>query len=182
MKKQRNHLAEDKQPRQPTAIFHLLPFLSPAVGPLAGKGAEALLKQIQSPDPVVVQVLDSKQVTNRHEVLFKVTNNTIHGIYIENASLLEPKDKHSIKRVDDPQSPGIDTPGGVESASAWSPVLVEPGDETFLELKFPLCQNRKMKTDWSGSMELVISRLDQQKEPQRDKVAFRIRWDDSGAD
>src|SRR5215469_10472862 len=102
MKKQNQHSHENKQPQQPEAIFHLLPFLAPGVAPAAGKGAEALLKYIQSPDAIVVQVFDSKQVADRHVIDFRVTNNTPHGVYLESAVLQEPKDEAEIKASREP--------------------------------------------------------------------------------
>jgi len=182
MKKQKQHSHENKQPQQPEAIFHLLPFLAPGVAPATGKGAEALLKYIQSPDAIVVQVFDSKQVADRHVIDFRVTNNTPHGVYLESAVLQEPKDEAEIKASREPgvRGPGVsfdDVPRAAPPVPLF-PVLLKPTDEMFFSVAFPLGdKKRKLKWDTAGRLELTISRLDQSKSEKK-SVPFLIRWNE----
>ena len=181
MKKQKQHGSESSQSQQPQAIFHLLPFLTPGVAPAAGRGAEALLKYIQSPDAVVVQVFDSKQVGDRHRTDFKITNNTPHGVYIESAVLQEPKGEAHLEATEEPDVPGLSF-DNVRNAGAPVPpfpMLLRPAGEMFLSVAFPLGdKKRKLKWDTAGRLELTISRLDQPKSEKK-SVPFLIRWNDN---
>jgi hypothetical protein len=176
MKENKGDLARDKQPQQPTNIVHLLPFFSPAVASMAGKGAEALLKYVQSPDAVFVQVSDSKQIDNRHHVQFRVTNNTLHGLYVESAVLAEPGGNSTITE-DRKALPSKMTFGEPESPRPpMFPRLLDSGGEWFFDVEFPLGdEERKMKWDSAGRLELIISRLDQSKSEKKE-VTFLIRW------
>jgi hypothetical protein len=169
--------AQDKQPSQPTDLFHLLPFFSPAAASMASKGAEALLKYVQSPDAVFVQVLDSKQIENRHHVQFGVTNNTLHGVYLESAALEEPGGNSTVTQDQKAESWSFSDSSATDRPRLNPfPKLLHSGDVILFNVEFPLGdKERKMKWDSAGKLELKISRLDQSKSEKKE-VTFMIRW------
>jgi hypothetical protein len=185
MEKEKDDLTVGSQASQPTNVFHLLPllsFLAPAFGSVAGQGTEALLKHVQSPDAIFVQVLDSKQVGDKHQVQFKVTNQTLHGAYIESAVLKEPE-VGSTPTPTVPADPHAEAmsfgekPATVAPQAAF-PRLLSSGDAMRFDLEFTLGgQKGKKKPDSAGKLELNFSRLDQSK-AEKKTVTFLIRWND----
>jgi hypothetical protein len=185
MKEGKDDLNLGSQASQPTNIFHLLPllpFFAPAFGSVAGQGTEALLKHVQSPDAVFVQVLDSKQVDDKHQVQFKVTNHTLHGVYIESAVLAEPGENSTITDQQKAESRSISDSFVKDHAVTGRsrvppfPKLLHSGNAMLFNVEFPLGdKERKMKPDSAGRLELMISRLDQSKSEKK-QAKFLIRW------
>jgi hypothetical protein len=180
MNERKDDLTVGSHGSQPTNIFHLLPFLpffAPAFGSVAGQGTEALLKHVQSPDAVFVQVLDSKQVGDKHQVQFKVTNQTLHGVYIESAILEEPEVGSTITLVRDPDAAMLsfgDKPATPAPQPAAFPRLLNSGDAMRFDLEFGDVKGKK-KPDSAGKLELKFSRLDQSKSEKK-ALTFLIRW------
>lgn len=136
-----------------------------ALTPVAVKGGETLYEKLRAQNPIFVQVLDSRLVQDRHEISFKVTNNTLHGAYLESISLVAPEGEYSvvIRGQSDPFFP-------VEL-----PMLINPGKGRLFDVNFSKCQNRGLDSDWSGTLELLVSRLEDAK-PESQQVKFRLRW------
>jgi hypothetical protein len=180
MSQPKDNLPSDDQLRDQANMVIAEALLPIVGGSLAAKGAEALAKKILSPNPVFVQVLDSKRVKDRHQVNFKLTNNTLHGVYLEKVSLSEPEGEHTVKPTSDPyrkRSYAFPDLAGNELKMDWLFELIRPGENRYFVLEFPLCLNRGPKTDWAGVLKLLISRLEEET-PKWQEVRFRIRWNE----
>jgi hypothetical protein len=179
MNERKDDLTVGSQVSQPTNIFHLLPFLpffAPAFGSVAGQGTEALLKHVQSPDAVFVQILDSKQVGDKHQVQFKITNQTLHGAYIGSGVLEEPEVIVQPTLTPDPHASDVSFGDKhVPVAEAAFPRLLNSGETMRFDLEFTLGDEEKKKKKSAGKLELRFSRLDQSKSEKK-SVAFLIRW------
>jgi hypothetical protein len=138
-----------------------------ALIPVASKVGEKAYDQIRSQEPIRVTVLDSKLVKGQHEISFTLTNQTDHGAYLESVSVVAPQGPCTIELT---HSRMGDVP------SNWLPMYLGPwgGDVTF-DVKIPLCQNRGLDSDLSGTLNLEVSRLNQEKIDNR-KITFRLRW------
>ena len=76
---------------------------------------------------------------------------------------------------------------GLENWDRWQKTILEtpispvtiPGSRKAsthsVDVKIPLCQNRGLDSDLSGTLNLEISRLNQEKIDNR-KITFRLRW------
>ena len=136
---------------------------------------------MQSPDAVFVQVLDSLQVGDKHQVQFKVTNHTLHGVYIESAVLAEPGGDSTFTETH--KVPADITFGDSHATPppqpAVFPKLLASSGGWLFDVEFPFGDNdRKMMPDSAGKLKLMISRLDQSKSEKKE-VTFLIRLNDT---
>lgn len=138
-----------------------------ALIPVASKVGEKAYDQIRSQEPIRVTVLDSKLVKGQHQISFTLTNQTDHGAYLESISVVAPQGQCTIDRKHDSFG---------DAPSNWLPMYLGPwGGEVTFDVKIPLCQNRGLDSDLSGTLNLEISRLNQEKIDNR-KITFRLRW------
>lgn len=139
-----------------------------ATGALGFNVAEKVVRGLRSPEPIVIQILDSTFDQQHHRISLEVSNQTLHGIYIERAELDAPTGKSYT--VYKPKSMDF---SHVSEPPPWAPVLISPGVKTSLILEIDLCD--KAKTKPYGTLRLQVSRLEEKKESTVE-AQFRLRW------
>jgi hypothetical protein len=142
---------------------------------LVTKEGERVLESLHSSRKVVVQILYSEFKDAKHTVHFKVTNDSLHGVYLESIELVAPQGTFSVKEdVDDVPGIPISMPGYHKSAG-WERPHLSPGSDYAFSVTFPACKDPTYTSQWSGMIRVEISQLDQVK-PEFREIPFRIRW------
>lgn len=157
---------------EPSNVFFTLGGVAAILG-LGVTGAEKRRLALHSEDPLVVQVLDSAPMGDQYQVTLRASNQTIHGIYLESAPLLQPSNIATEIRL----GGAIYKPIGpdenpVEEPSRSFPTLVKPGQAIDFRVRFPLSDRDRFMS--YGEIQLNYVRLDQ-KDPSEQVIRFRIR-------
>ncbi|MBZ5506055.1 MAG: hypothetical protein LAO78_11260 [Acidobacteriia bacterium] len=155
----------------PTMEFFTLAGLA-ASAALGVNVGEKAVRGLRSPEPVVVQILDSTFDQQHHRISLKVTNQTLHGIYIERTELEAPTGKSYTLHKVEFKNMSLDS-APVSKPSPWAPVLIPPGNTISFTLEIDLCD--KAKTKPYGTLKLQVSRLEEKKESPVE-AHFRLRW------
>ena len=121
--------------------------------------------------------MDSVLADSRHRISITVTNQTIHGVYIESLELEKPKDTQPsyLEWVEDHDHSGPGFTPMMWSEHQWSPKYIPPGEDVYFAISFPQIQKSKTPESESGELRLAFSRLDKMKEENK-KHTFRIRF------
>lgn len=173
-----NKPRESQDPTSPPSESVTLAGLA-AAGSLGFNVGEKAWHALRSPEPVLVQVLDSRFDEQHHRVSVMVTNQTLHGIYLESVSLDLPAGKsftvskpvsaEAAKNLSFGEKP--EKPPLTYKASEWQAWLVHPGKAVSFELEIDPCNNTKTN---HSTLELGVSRLEE-KNPTTLKTHFRLR-------
>lgn len=160
--------------KAPEAISHLLDI------------GERVHKYFKDVDPIICQILDSTSHGDRYRVAVTISNQTLHGAYLETISLIKPDVKSltylkprlaayaevGFSFESDADSKAPESSAG--KPEVFTPVLISPGSTLVFGLEFALSIKGK-KPSQAGQFVFRISRLDQ-KQPQDRDVSFLIRY------
>jgi hypothetical protein len=134
---------------------------------------EKVYRYIKSKEPLVVQILDSVKIDNTSRVVVKVSNQTLHGIYLESVTLSKINDdqlafmewKQNFKHS------GVGFAPFEWMEFEWSPINIAPGEDFHFGIQFAKPSDTKAL---HGELNITYSRLDQKK-PETKTHDFRIR-------
>jgi len=160
-----------------TAEFFTLAGLA-AASALGVRVGEKTYQLMKSPEPLVVQILDSVVIKDEHRVTLKVTNQTLHGTYLERLEITKPEGltpKFYLRETE--------RESGMLSHSAWVehkvgecfPKHVAPGSDTSFAFSLPLLKQEDFVRAPYGICSLHFSRLEERKIDGKE-IVFRLRW------
>lgn len=142
--------------------------------------AERVHKYFKNVDPVVCQILDSCTVGESYQVVMSLSNQTLHGVYLETVALVKPDVRSITFLLPAPKkesgvsfggSPAV--PPGAAAMPAYKPILIPPAGTLLFGIKFQMPE-KSGKASQAGEFRFEISRLDQ-KETKPRSVSFLIR-------
>lgn len=144
---------------------------------------ERVHKYFKDVDPVVCQVLDSGMIGESYQVVMRLTNQTLHGVYLETVALAKP----DVKSIDfllpaSKKEPGMtfgnsqDSPAARQGAAAtptYTPILIPPAGTLLFGIQFRM-PKESGEPPQSGEFIFQIARLDQKQTKPR-PVSFLMR-------
>lgn len=134
--------------------------------------ATALAPHLRSSPPLAVQLLESYSTPEHHLVTWRVSNLTIHGLYLDRVQLIDPNG--AVGQVEKVRR-GLSIEPAADSGTAALPLAVAPGSRIDLLLRIDLLDRDRFANRPWATVRLVYSRLDQ-KHPQTAEFVVLLRW------
>jgi len=158
----------------PKGEFFTLAGIAATLG-LGGGATKALYEKLKTDDPLLIQVLDSSVSGNNHQLSLRITNLTLHGIYIDELKVEKPKNttltikaiSNSAAKPDFSFSSDTPRPNGTTL-----PLRLAPEGAISITAQIPLGADDSKP---HGTLEVKYSKLDE-KEQKTLKQEVLLRW------
>ncbi|WP_203141821.1 hypothetical protein [Marinobacter mangrovi] len=134
---------------------------------------EKAYRYIKSKEPLVVQILDSSSIGDESRVVLQISNQTLHGIYIDEVAVPISENTqlkfYEWKKNFNHGGTGFPPIEWIEFD--WNPTNIAPGHDFHFGISYVKPYDKNILF---GEVEITYSRLDKKKSDKKSYV-FRIR-------